>query len=143
MAEADFSAKEPESPKKEAPPATEAPVTTEAQKSTEAPKRQSEDVIFLVLAYLGILALIPFFVAKDNDYVRWHSKQGLVLVAFEIALWIVLMIFGFIPILNIIFAFLGLFIWLGVLILHIFCIVKALKGEKWYVPVIGKYADKF
>ncbi len=141
MADADFSAKESESSK------LETPVSTSSQESSQGepkkPQRQSEDVIFLVLAYLGILALIPFFVAKDNEYVRWHSKQGLVLVAFEIALWIVLMIFGFIPILNIIFAFLGLFIWLGILILHIFCIIKALKGEKWYVPLIGQYADKF
>lgn len=70
-------------------------------------------------------------------------NRDLFLVAFEIALWIVLMIIGFIPILNIIFAFLGLFIWLGILVLHIFCIVKALKGERWVVPVLGKYADKF
>ncbi len=138
MADADFSAQEPESKKAETPAST-APGGT----STQTTEKKSEDVVFLVLAYLGILALIPFFVVKDNEYVRWHSKQGLVLVAFEIALWIVLMIFGFIPILNIIFAFLGLFIWLGILILHIFCIVKAIRGEKWVVPVIGKYADKF
>jgi len=141
MADADFSVKEPESSK------PETPVSTSSQESSQGepqkPQRQSEDVIFVVLAYLGILALIPFFVAKDNEYVRWHSKQGLVLVAFEIALWIVLMILGFIPILGLILAFLGLFIWLGVLILHVFCIIKALKGEKWYVPVIGQYADKF
>ena len=138
MADADFSAQEPESKNVETPVST-APEGT----STQTTEKKSEDVVFLVLAYLGILALIPFFVVKDNEYVRWHSKQGLVLVAFEIALWIVLMIFGFIPILNIIFAFLGLFIWLGILILHIFCIVKAIRGEKWVVPVIGKYADKF
>jgi uncharacterized membrane protein len=134
MTEADFSATE--------------PIKTEEnnQQQGETPpekNRASEDVVFLVLAYLGILALIPFFVAKDNDYVRWHAKQGLVLVAFEIVLWIVLMILGVVPILNIIIAFLGIFIWLGILILHIFCIVKAVKGEKWYVPVIGKFTDKF
>jgi len=135
MTEADFSASE--------------PVKTEEnnnQQQGETPpesNRASEDVIFLVLAYLGILALIPFFVAKDNDYVRWHAKQGLVLVAFEIVLWIVLMILGVVPILNIIIAFLGIFIWLAILVLHIFCIIKAVKGEKWRVPVIGVYADKF
>ncbi len=134
MADADFSMKEPVK--------TEIP-NQEGGGGSPEKKRESEDVIFLILAYLGILALIPFFVAKDNDYVRWHAKQGLVLIAFEIVLWIVLMIIGFIPILNIIFAFLGLFIWLGILVLHIFCIVKALKGERWVVPVLGKYADKF
>ena len=136
MTEADFSVQEPEK------------MENAAQKVREASSsvregRQSEDVIFLILAYFGIFALIPFFAVKNNEYVRWHSKQGLVLVGFEIILWIALMIIGFIPILNIIFAFLGLFIWLGVLILHIFCIIKALKGEKWVVPVIGKYTDKF
>ena len=136
MTEADFSVQEPEKMENAAQTVREA-------SSSVREGRQSEDVIFLILAYFGIFALIPFFAVKNNEYVRWHSKQGLVLVGFEIILWIALMIIGFIPILNIIFAFLGLFIWLGVLILHIFCIIKALKGEKWVVPVIGKYTDKF
>ncbi len=136
MTEADFSVQEPE--QKET-----STQKLENASTTVGEKRKSEDVIFLILAYFGIFALIPFFVVKDNEYVRWHSKQGLVLVGFEIILWIALMIIGFIPILNIIFAFLGLFIWLGILILHVLCIVKALKGERWYVPLVGKYADKF
>jgi uncharacterized membrane protein len=136
MSEADFSVQEPEQKETSS-------QEVENASTGEGEKRKSEDVIFLILAYFGIFALIPFFVVKDNEFVRWHSKQGLVLVGFEIILWIVLMIIGFVPILNIIFAFLGLFIWLGILILHILCIVKALKGEKWYVPVVGKYADKF
>lgn len=134
MTDADFSANEP------------AKTETTGKQRGEIPSEKqhsSEDVVFLILAYLGILALIPFFVVKDNEYVRWHSKQGLVLVGFEIVLWIALMIIGFIPILNIIFAFLGLFIWLAILVLHIFCIVRALKGDRWYVPVIGIYTDKF
>lgn len=69
MADADFSVKEPA--KAETP-------NQEGGGSSPEKKRESEDVIFLVLAYLSILALIPFFVAKDNDYVRWHAKQGLV-----------------------------------------------------------------
>ncbi len=135
MGDADFSIKEPV--------ASETTEQAAEGANKMEGKKASEDVVYLVLAYFGIFALIPFFVAKKNEYVQWHAKQGLVLVAFEIALWIALMIIGFIPILNIIFAFLGLFIWLGVLVLHIFCIVKALKGEKWHVPVIGQYADKF
>jgi len=132
MTEVDFSAQEPGK--------TE---TTDQQGALPEKQRASEDVVFLVLAYLGILSLIPFFVAKDNEYVRWHAKQGLVLLAFEIILWIVLMILGAVPIVGVIIAFLGFFIWLAILVLHIFCIIKALKGEKWYVPVIGVYADKF
>ncbi len=134
MTDVDFSIKE---------PASIETSTGKGDENLASEKRASDDVVFLVLAYFGIFALIPFFVVKDSEYVRWHAKQGLVLVGFEIVLWIALMIIGFIPILNIIFAFLGLFIWFGILILHVFCIIRALKGEKWHVPVLGKYADKF
>src|SRR5512140_2684768 len=37
----------------------------------------------LVLSYLGLLALIPLIVLKDDREVQWHAKHGLVLtVAF-------------------------------------------------------------
>ncbi len=32
-----------------------------------------------ILAYFGILVLIPIFVAKDSKFARFHANQGLVL----------------------------------------------------------------
>ena len=37
-----------------------------------------QDRILLVLAYLGILALIPYLTAR-KDFVVWHARQGLLL----------------------------------------------------------------
>lgn len=41
-----------------------------------------------VLAYLGILALIPFFFEKKNKFVVYHAKQGVNLLVLEAAWWV-------------------------------------------------------
>lgn len=104
--------------------------------------------IMIVLSYLGILALIPLLVEKDDKEVQWHAKHGLVLVVAEIALWIALMfvmtLLGFI---THGFACIGMFIWpivwLGVLVIHILCIVKGVNGQRFLIPGISQYADRF
>ncbi len=50
----------------------------------------TEDVnknkVFGVLAYLGILVLVPLLGAKDSLYARFHANQGLILLIFNILL---------------------------------------------------------
>ena len=36
--------------------------------------------IFAILAYLGILVLIPILAAKDSPFAKYHANQGLVLL---------------------------------------------------------------
>src|SRR3954454_18875802 len=52
----------------------------------------SDRTIMLVLSYLGILALIPLLVKKDDKEVQWHAKNGLGLTVAWILLWIVIAI---------------------------------------------------
>ena len=40
---------------------------------------REQDKVQLILAYLGILSLIPMLTVKDSEFVKWHAKQGLVL----------------------------------------------------------------
>ena len=42
----------------------------------------------IVLSYLGLLALIPLLVEKNDKEVQWHAKHGLVLLVAEIVLFI-------------------------------------------------------
>ncbi len=42
-----------------------------------------------ILAYLGILVLIPIFAAKESRFARYHANQGLVLAIAEVAYGIV------------------------------------------------------
>ena len=53
-----------------------------------------------VLAYLGILVLIPAFAAKESRFARFHANQGLILfiaeVIYGVARWVVQKLFGII-----------------------------------------------
>src|SRR5215469_5978975 len=40
---------------------------------------RDQDKVMLVLAYLGLLALIPLLTVNDSEFVKWHAKNGLVL----------------------------------------------------------------
>jgi len=91
------------------------------------------------LSYLGILLLIPLLVNKDNEYSRFHVKQGIILLICWIGWQIVSIILHIIPVI-------GTIVWAGGLlflfILMVMGIINALNGKTEPLPVIGKYAEK-
>jgi len=91
------------------------------------------------LSYLGLLLLIPLLVNKDNEYSKFHVKQGLVLLISGIAASIVSIIFGFIPVIG---WLISMAVWIFLLVLSIMGIVNALTEKAVPLPVIGKYAEK-
>jgi uncharacterized membrane protein len=98
----------------------------------------------LVLSYLGLLALIPLLVEKNDPEVQWHAKHGLVLFVAEFILFILINVLHFIPVLGtIIGCMLTVVLPLGILVLHIVCILKAVKGERFIIPGISEFADRF
>ena len=104
--------------------------------------------IMIVLSYLGLLALSPLLVEKDDSEVQWHAKHGLVLTVFEvvvfIALQVVIMILGAVSGgLGCIFGLLIPIFFIAVLIVHILCIVKGVNGQRFLVPGISEFADRF
>lgn len=84
-----------------------------------------------LVAYLGILLLIPIFLANGNKFIRFHSNQGLVLLLAEI----VVNALSCIPFIGWIFALVG-----GILcfVFTILGIVNAVKGRAKELPLIGK-----
>ena len=95
-----------------------------------------------ILAYFGILFLIPLFAAKKDPFARYHTNQGLVLFIFmvifnvlsnvltsiliEISPMLVLIVsgvFGILTLLLCIFALIG--------------IIRAAKGQMKPLPIIG------
>jgi uncharacterized membrane protein len=78
-------------------PASVTPVTTADLVGTPealevSPDDAEKNKIFGILAYLGILCLVPIFAAKDSPFAKYHANQGLVLFLGEIVLWIALSI---------------------------------------------------
>lgn len=126
-------------------------VQQQPQSPPPPPPTKKDNTIMLVLAYLGILFLIPLLTEKDDPDVQWHAKHGMVLfvaeVIFFIGLFFVLTVLRFIPVVKILVAFLGCFLWpalcLGLAVLHIILIMKATKGERMKIPIVTDYVSKF
>ena len=106
-------------------------------------KDAEQNKAMAILAYLGILVLVPLFAAKDSKFARFHTNQGLVLAICEIAYGIIYGILS--AILYAISWRLGFIVTIvGVVsvvfvILAIIGIMNASKGMAKELPVIGKF----
>ncbi len=90
--------------------------------------------IMASLSYLGILCFIPLLFARDDEFVSFHARQGLVLWA-----WGVLAIF------TLALPGLGWFFALSsslVPILSVIGLVSALLLQAWKFPLISVIAEK-
>jgi uncharacterized membrane protein len=99
--------------------------------------------IMIVLSYLGLLALIPLLVERDDREVQWHAKHGLVLFVAAFAGSLVVFAVSFIPWIGCITALLGMGIWLVYVVIAILCIVKGLNGQRFLIPGISEFANRF
>jgi len=100
-------------------------------------KKDAEDNKFMgVLAYLGILVIIPILAAKESPFAKFHSNQGLILCIVWVALWFVGFILAFLPIIG---WLISLALYIGCFVFMILGIINALNGEMKELPVIGKF----
>ena len=100
--------------------------------------------VMAILAYLGILVLVPLFAAKESKFARYHTNQGLVLLIAGIIYLIGETIVSticyaiFWQIGFVISTILAL-VWWGFLALAIIGIIRAVKGEKKPLPLLGGF----
>ncbi|MEK6982678.1 MAG: hypothetical protein AABX38_07120 [Candidatus Micrarchaeota archaeon] len=81
-------------------------------------------VAYVLTSLTGILV---FFMKKDDAFARFHAVQSILLSVVMIV--VSMLTFG-----------------IGGLILYVyglFCAYKAYQGEKYMIPVIGKYAEQY
>ncbi|MBR7185420.1 MAG: zinc-ribbon domain-containing protein [Clostridia bacterium] len=92
-----------------------------------APAADAKDNMWMaVLAYLGILVLIPLLVepAKNSPFVRFHANQGLILL-----------IVGLLSAIPVLGCVVGVFC----LVLTIMGIINAVNGRMKELPLIGRF----
>lgn len=106
-----------------------------------------QDRLLLVFGYLGPLALVAL-TATRREFVKWHAKQGIVLWA---ALGVVYLALRFVYFLINWLRFTALAemfrfaVWLvvaGVVVAAVFCVIRALEGERFKLPLLGDLADR-
>lgn len=120
----------------ESPPPSPPPVTEQAGGES------SNRGIMIVLSYLWILFLIPLLMDKDDAEVQWHAKHGMVLTVLEILMQVVLNVIVATGI-GCIFAIFIPLVFLGFAVIRLICIVKGLNGERFIVPGVSQYAERF
>ncbi|MFH1354484.1 MAG: hypothetical protein ABIH36_04370 [bacterium] len=92
-----------------------------------------ENKLLAALSYVGVLVLAPLLMGRNNSFVRWHAKQGLVIL---IGMVVALMAAAWMPVV-------GNVLFLVLLIVSVIGLVQALLGRSWRIPIIGQIADSF
>jgi uncharacterized membrane protein len=113
----------------------QSPVTPVPQ--TQPPVTQPIDnhTLMGVLCYLGVLIIIPYLMAKEVPFVKYHLKQGAVLIVMEIAAWVLVEMFWglwfIVHLINIV-----------TIVLSIIGIVNVIQKKEKELPLVGSYAQK-
>ena len=126
------------------PPSTPPPPTSTGSGGGGA--KSDNRGLMIVLSYLWLLALIPLLVEKEDQEVQWHAKHGIVLMVAEIVLWIVLTVLSIALSMVGIGCLLAIFqmiMTLVIIVIHIICIVKGVGGDRFLIPGVSQYADRF
>ena len=110
-----------------------------------APEYDPQDIeknkVMAILAYFGILVLVPIFAAKDSKFAKFHANQGLLVCILGIIVGIVyrilLKVATTLTMISLV-GFIGMALWIFVGVLAIIGIVNAAKGQAKELPLIGK-----
>ncbi|MES2088320.1 MAG: hypothetical protein V4467_05030 [Patescibacteria group bacterium] len=98
---------------------------------------RDKKTLMSVLAYVGPLIIISYLTTKDDPTVKYHIKQGLVLVVLEAAVWLADEMLGsfFWPVIQLAH--------FALIVLSIIGIVNVLNGRQKELPFVGHFSEKF
>jgi uncharacterized membrane protein len=100
--------------------------------------------LMIVLSYLGLLAIIPLLMEKEDKEIQWHAKHGLVIFVAEFILFAVSFVFGLLPVIGTCLApIFWVIVLIAAIVIAILCIVKGINGERFLIPGLSQFADRF
>ena len=118
------------------------PVENNAQTEV-TPEDVQNNKVFAILAYFGILVLVPIFAAKESKFARFHANQGLIIFICEVVWGIISSIVTSLLIHSWSFGLLTLWsliswlVWIGFLVFVIIGIINAAQGSVKPMPLFG------
>lgn len=99
------------------------------QSSTGLDENVAGFLCYLLWFITGIVFLV---VEKKSSFVKFHAKQSTITF---LILFVIILILGWIPIIGILIVISSLILWLLLMI-------KALRGERYMLPIVGKMAGE-
>ncbi len=102
-----------------------------------------ENIFFAIIAYFGILILIPVIARPDSKFARFHANQALDLIILSLVYGIIASVFTSIAFIKgtafgIFILGIFLIVSVGIFLLWILGIGNAAQGKAKQVPFIGK-----
>ena len=88
-----------------------------------------------VMSYLGVLSLVPLVMNRNNSYVQFHARQGVVLWMWEVLAIYTLLV----PAVGHFFFRVSSVV---CLVLSVIGVLSVLLGRAWKFPVIGDWAAR-
>jgi len=98
-----------------------------------------QNKVFAVLAYIGILFLVPLLAAPRSKFARYHTNQGIVLFLAALIITCGSLILISLPIIHFIIAPISALLPAAIFVFAIIGIVHAVSGEFKPLPWIGHY----
>ena len=89
---------------------------------------------FLCYLFGFITGIVFLVVEKESGFVKFHAMQSTITF---LGLFVISVIIGWIPIIGL----LVYPIWILSLILWLILMIKALRGERYLLPIVGKMAE--
>lgn len=83
----------------------------------------SANRIWAAMSYVLLLSLVLLLTKRDSAFVQFHARQGVVLFLFWLLMWV---------------DAIGFFVFWIWLVLTIICIVQALRGEYFSIPLVSR-----
>ena len=108
---------------------TQTLIADEEEPRTIVPSRRA----WAMVGYLSFLCLLPLFAKRDDDFVLFHARQGLLL--FVAAL--LFLVLSVVPLFGHALWHLGDTV---IFVLSLLGIYYALRGQRWTMPLIGDAA---
>ena len=97
------------------------------------------------LSYLcgWVTGLIFYLMEKENNFVRFHAFQSILISAGFTVICIAISILGHIPVIGWIFALVAYpIIGLAGFVAWILLMIKAYQGQRFHFPIVGEIAEK-
>ena len=107
---------------------------------TETPTRSStglDENLASALAYVGgaVTGILFLALEQRSALVKFHARQSLITFLLLAVLYLL------VHSLPVVGRFLGFFVLMGIMVLWVFLMVKALRGQRYKVPYVGEWAD--
>ena len=108
-----------------------------------ANERSGSSRTMLVLSYLAFLGIIPLAFARQDSEVRWHARNGLLLFGAVAGIALIATVVGtLLPALGCLYAMVMFFVLALYAFIAILAMVKALDGQRLFIPGISRYASR-